>query len=104
VLDAAADQFSPSPAPIELLAHHGLTLKAMGRYEEAVESLTAAAEARPDAEILFQLAEARWLAGDSAGASLIVRQVLSGNPHHPAARRLELALRENQPVVTTAAR
>jgi tetratricopeptide (TPR) repeat protein len=104
VLDAAVDQFSPAPAPAELLVHHGLALKQMGRYEEAIESLTAAAEARGDAEVHFQLAEARWLSGDAAGASLVVRRVLERNPYHPGARRLELALREVQPVAATLTR
>jgi tetratricopeptide (TPR) repeat protein len=104
VLDAAVDQFSPAPAPAELLAHHGLALKAMGRYEEAIESLTAAAESRGDSDIHFHLAEARWLSGDVAGASLAVRRVLDSDPYHSAAQQLELALRENPPVAATLGR
>jgi tetratricopeptide (TPR) repeat protein len=101
VLDAAVDQFSPGPAPPAVLAHHGLALKALGRYEEAVESLTAAADGSGDLEIVYQLAETRLLAGDASGASLAVRRVLQVNPYHPAALRLETALREYQPVAVT---
>jgi tetratricopeptide (TPR) repeat protein len=104
VLDAAVDQFSPAPAPPELLAHHGLALKEMGRYEEAIESLTAAAESGADPEVLFQLAETRWLSGDIAGASLALHRVLEGNPYHAAARHLEIALREAHPVAATITR
>jgi tetratricopeptide (TPR) repeat protein len=104
VLDAAVDQCAPAPAPPELLAHHGLALKALGRFEEAVESLTAAAQHGHDPEIAFQLAEARYLAGDAAGASLAVRQLLQTNPYHEGARQLEVALREQQPVAVMAPR
>jgi Flp pilus assembly protein TadD len=98
VLDAAVDQFSPGPAPPEVLVHHGLALKSLGRFEEAVESLAAAAQGSNDPEIVFLLAEARMLAGDSAGASYAARQVLQTNPYHAGARQLETALRENPSV------
>ncbi len=104
VLDAAIDQFSPGPAPPEILAHHGLTLKALGRYEEAVASLLAATEAGAHPEIAYQLAEARFLAGDVAGASLAVRQVLERDPYHARARQLDSALREQAPVAVHWAR
>ena len=58
VLDAAVDRFSPGPAPPEVLVHHGLALKSLGRFEEAVESLATAAAADSHPEIHFQLAEA----------------------------------------------
>ncbi len=98
VLDAAIDQFSPGPAPADILAHHGLALKALGRHEEAVESLVAATKAGAHPDLMFHLAEARFLAGDAAGASLAVRQVLHRVPDHAGARRLENALRERAPV------
>jgi hypothetical protein len=50
------------------------------------------------------LAEARYLAGDAAGASLAVRQLLQTNPYHEGARQLEVALREQQPVAVMAPR
>ncbi|MBW3596483.1 MAG: tetratricopeptide repeat protein [Planctomycetes bacterium] len=105
VLDAAVDQFSPGAPPVEVLVHHGRALKELGRFDQAVESLKAAAErSGRDAEIFYELADARRQAGDLSGAKLAVRQVLEINPHHAAGRQLEIALRQPQPVAATLTR
>ncbi len=102
VLDAAVDQASPGAPPVEVLVQHGLALKALGRYEEAVESFLAAVESsgrNPD--LLVQLAETRMLAGDPSGATVAVREALELHPEHGAGRRLEAALRQGGPVAMT---
>jgi tetratricopeptide (TPR) repeat protein len=105
VLDAAVDQFSPRTPPAELLVHHGLALKELGRFDEAVESLAAAAEQNQrDPAVLYLLAETRMLAGDPSGAKLALRQVFQIDPHHVEGRRLEAALRQPQPVAATLTR
>ena len=63
-LRSVADNYSPHDEPQQLLYLEGLALTALGRYDEAVRSLTRAAQCdRPTAEILCRLAEAELLAG-----------------------------------------
>ena len=48
---------------------HGLALKSLGRYNEAVESLAASSQlGPPSADVFYHLSEAQSLAGDQQGA------------------------------------
>ena len=63
-LQALAERYSPGEEPQRVLYLEGLAQMALGRFDEAVESLSAAAtRERPTPEILCRLAEARLAAG-----------------------------------------
>jgi Tfp pilus assembly protein PilF len=67
----------------------GLALAALGRDDEAVGSLSAAARKdRPSAEILCALAEAQLHAGNVAAAQTSVQEALALDPAHAASRSL----------------
>lgn len=84
-----ADRFSPSDEPQEVLYWQGLSYLALHQYDEAVESLSAAAtREEPSADILFRLAEAQWGAGRAAQAAATAEQVLALEPKHEPARML----------------
>jgi tetratricopeptide (TPR) repeat protein len=90
-LELLAEQSLPGQEPQEVLFQKGLALRALGRFEEAAESLAAAAkQGPPDAELLVQLSEVQLLAGDPTAASLTINQALTCEPRHAAA----LALRD----------
>ena len=83
------DRCAPGEEPQEALLCQGLGYLALGRYEEAAESLSgAAARGQPTAEILFRLAQAHWGAGRPARALAAAEQALALDPHHQPARTL----------------
>lgn len=82
-LERLVDQYRPGSEPQEVLFLHGLALKDTGRYSEAVDQLIAANErGRASAEILYQLGDAQFRAGDRANAKLSVQAALNLNPVH----------------------
>jgi tetratricopeptide (TPR) repeat protein len=91
-----ADRYSVGEEPQEVLHCQGQCYLALGKYGEAVESLTAAAgRDRPGAELLFALAQAQWAAGHSTAAMAATEQALAVDPNHQASRqfleRIQLA-------------
>ena len=81
----------------------GLAYLALGRYDDGVESFTAAANRdRPNAEILYRLAESQWLAGRSGEAVAAARQALAMEPQHQLSldllRRIQLAQQPQAPL------
>lgn len=88
-LQAIADNYSPGEEPQQVMYLEGLALVALGRHDDAVQSLTQAAHGeRSTAEILCRLAEAELLAGRFVPAQTHVQQALVMDPHHEASRAL----------------
>jgi tetratricopeptide (TPR) repeat protein len=88
-LTALADEYPPGEEPPKVLYLEGLALKRLGRYREAVDTLAASRDrGTPSAELLFQLGEAQYLAGDPGNARLALSAALDREPDHPAGTRL----------------
>jgi tetratricopeptide (TPR) repeat protein len=102
-LQSLAEGCSPGDEPQEVLWLTGRAYTALGRYEEAVESLSAAAErGEPTPELLCQLAEAQLSCGRPAEAEAAARRALAMQPQNAASRqlldRLLLARRSQEPI------
>ncbi len=101
-LHSLADTYSPGEEPQQVLRLMGLSYTALGRYEDALESLSAAAVREdPTPEIFYRLAEAELLAGHPAEAEAAARHALALHPHHQPSRqlldRLQLARQPQAP-------
>jgi tetratricopeptide (TPR) repeat protein len=96
-LQALADTYSPGEEPPETLVLMGQAYVSLGRYDEGIESLSAAAHGRPTPDTLYCLAEAELLAGHPPAAAAAARRALAIQPQHPRSRellnRIELAER-----------
>lgn len=65
VLQGLTKQYEPGHEPPRLLVLQGLALKALGRYDDALEQLRLARRgAVPTADVLFQMAELELRAGN----------------------------------------
>jgi len=88
-LQRLADSYSPGEEPQQVLLLEGMALMALGRYDDAVGSLSkAASRDRPTPEVLCQLAEAELRLGHFANAQSTLQQALALDPNHPASRNL----------------
>jgi tetratricopeptide (TPR) repeat protein len=88
-LQALTERYSPGEEPQRVLYLEGLAQMSLGRFDEAVESLSAAAtREQPTPEILCRLAEARWRAGRPSEAAVAAREALALDPSHQSSRRL----------------
>lgn len=97
-IQGLAERYSPGDEPQEVLYYQGLSYLAMQRFEEAAESLTAAAvRERPTAEILYRLAEAQRGAGRLDEALAAAEQALAIDPNHQLARTMINETRVAQP-------
>jgi len=89
VLQNLAETYSPGEEPQRLLYREGLAYKALGRYDDAIRSLSAAnSRDAPSAEILCQLGECQWAAGRHAEAAAAAREAMALDPQHPQSREL----------------
>ena len=80
---------TPAEEPQQVLYLLGLAQVALKRYDDAVENFTAAAgRDKPTPEILYQLAQAQWLAGYPTEAAATAERVLAMDPRHQAGREL----------------
>jgi tetratricopeptide (TPR) repeat protein len=94
-LQALAGSYTSGEEPVELLYWQGLACKALGRPEQAVMHLSHAEErGLQTADLLYNLAEARQLAGDPAAAQLTLQRALELEPNHPDAARVAQALQQ----------
>ena len=98
-----SDTYSPGEEPQQVLYLQGLAYGALKRWDEAVESLSAASvREQPTAEIHFRLGEAEWFSGRPAQAAAAAREALALDPDHQPSRELlgraELALRPEGPL------
>ena len=88
-LEALSDSYSPGTEPQQVLYLQGLALTALGRYEEAIRSLTLAAHRdRPTPDVLCHLAEAQLLSGRYSLAQTTVQGALTLDPNHSASQAL----------------
>ena len=96
-LQALAGSYPSGEEPAEMLYWQGLACKALGRHEQAVVHL-AQAEGRglQSADLLYSLAEARYLAGDPAAAQLTLQRAMELEPTHPEAQRLAASIQTRQ--------
>lgn len=96
-LETLAQQYSPGEAPLDVVALQGTTLKDLGRHQEAAEMLAAAvSRGTPTADLLFQLAEAQFLAGDASEARASLDLALAQDPRYAAGLQLQAELEKSQ--------
>ena len=92
--NARCRRYRPWPAsypsgeePAEMLYWQGLACEALGRHEQAVSHLAQAEErGMQSADLFYNLAQARYMAGDPAAAELTLQRVLEMEPTHPEAQ------------------
>jgi len=101
-LQTLADNYPPGQEPAEVLELTGEAQLALGRAEEAAQTLAAAlSRGKASAELWCRMAEALWLCGRGPEAFSAAQQALAIQPDHPAAKallqRLEIA-RQGQPI------
>ncbi|MGO8688295.1 MAG: tetratricopeptide repeat protein [Thermoguttaceae bacterium] len=89
-LQNLADTYNtPAEEPQQVLYLMGLAYVALRRYDDGVQSFAAAAaHERPTPEILYQLAQAQWLAGHAAEAAATAQRALAMDPQHQPSREL----------------
>ena len=90
-LHKVANTCPPGSEPRRLLYLEGLSYSALGRHDEAVDSLLAAvARGNPTPDILFRLGEAELLAGRPARAAAAAQEALFIAPgHRPSLQLLD---------------
>jgi tetratricopeptide (TPR) repeat protein len=101
-LQQLADTYAPGEESQQVLHLTGMAYMALGRYDEAVESLSAAAARETaTAELCCRLGEAQRLAGHPAEATVSAQRALALDPkHQPSLEllgRIETAQRSTQP-------
>ena len=101
-LQALADSYAPGEEPQQVLYLTGLAYTSLGRYNDAIESLSSAlVRDKPTPEILCGLGEAELLAGRTDEAAAVAQQALAIQPRHQPSRellnRVELARRPQDP-------
>jgi tetratricopeptide (TPR) repeat protein len=101
-LQAVADSYAPGEEPQDVLYLTGLAYTALARYDDAVETFTAAlSRAKPTPEILYRLGEVELLAGHPDEAAAAAEQALALQPQHQPCRellgRIDLARRGQEP-------
>lgn len=100
-LETLAEQFPPDEVPLDVVALQGTTLKQLGRHQEAAEMLASAARrGAPSAGLLFQLAEAQFLAGDASAAQASLDTALAQDPQHVAGHELSARLLSHNHALT----
>lgn len=88
-LHRLADTYSPGEEPQQVLYLTGLAQMALGRYEDAVDSLSSAiVRDRPTPELFYRLGEAELLAGRPGRATAAAQQALALAPDHGPSRNL----------------
>jgi Flp pilus assembly protein TadD len=98
-LQRLADSYSPGEEPQQVLYLEGLALMALGRNDDAVQSLSkAATRDGPTPDLLCQLAEAELRSGRFASAQATLQQALALDPGHAASQTLRERLAAVQPV------
>ena len=104
-LQTLADQTVPGNEPAELAYLEGLAFKSLGRYEDAIRSLIAANQQGPQTpELLYQLGEAKLLAGDPDAAQRAAHAALSLQSWHQPSRQLLVRIQQQRQRTATAVR
>jgi tetratricopeptide (TPR) repeat protein len=83
------DTYPPGEEPPQVLYLLGMAYSATGRYDDAVETLTAAMlRDRPTPELLARLAETQLARGRADEAASAAREALALDPNHEASRQI----------------
>jgi tetratricopeptide (TPR) repeat protein len=104
-LQSLAATYPAGQVPQEVLVQEGLALRALGRHQDAVTALAAAAQVgNPSAELLCELARTQMLAGDTTAARQTLTSALQRAPQHPlfVALASELNSSRSAVIVTSA--
>ncbi len=88
VLQSLAESYSPGEVPPEVLGLTAQAYSALGRHEDAAESLFVIAQESPNEENLHHLAEAQWRAGRAGEAAATARRALALGPQYQPAHEL----------------
>lgn len=104
-LQSLADRYSPGEEPQPVLYLQGLAMTALGRYDDAVRSLSRAANRdHSTPEILYRLAEAQVLTGRFGEAQGTLQEVLALAPDHGPSRALAARMASAPPPGVTITR
>jgi tetratricopeptide (TPR) repeat protein len=102
-LETLAEQYPPGEVPAHVYAAEGRCLKQLERYQDAVEMFAQAVrQGTPAPELLVELADAQFQAGDTFAASASLDSALAMAPDHPAGLQLKAALDARQSGALTA--
>jgi tetratricopeptide (TPR) repeat protein len=83
------DTYPPGEEPPQVMHLLGLAYSATGRYDDAVETLTAAMlRDRPTPELLARLAEIQLARGHGEEAASAAREALSLDPNHAPSQQI----------------
>jgi tetratricopeptide (TPR) repeat protein len=101
-LQSVSDDYAAGEQPQRIMYLEGLALAALGRHDDAAALLAQAARRdRPNAEILYRLAEAEWHCGRAANAQTNLQEALALDPNHGASRALwsQISARPNRSTI-----
>jgi tetratricopeptide (TPR) repeat protein len=102
-LQSLAASFPAGEVPQEVRLQEGLALRALGRNQDAINTLALAARSGPPSvELLCELARTQMLAGDTASARQSLQVAISREPRHPLCQTLLRELDAGRPRVITA--
>ncbi len=88
-LQILIDTYPPGDEPQQVLHLQGLALSTLGRYDDAIESLTLATQrGAPTTELRYRLAEAHLAAGHLEAAQAETEQALLLDPNHAPSRAI----------------
>jgi tetratricopeptide (TPR) repeat protein len=89
MLQGLADSYTPGEEPQQVLFLEGLAYRALGRYDEAIDTLSVACHRGPgSAELYYQLARSQFMAGNLTPAADAARQAVALEPHHQPSQDL----------------
>ena len=102
-LETLAEQFPPGEIPANVYAAQGKCLKQLGRHQDAVEMLAQAViQGTPSADLLVELADAQFQAGDAIAANSTLDSALVQDPGHSYGLQLKSSLETRQNSALTA--
>jgi len=102
-LQSLAATYPQGQVPQEVLVQEGLALRALGRHQDAVTALAAAAQiGNPPPELLCDLARTQIMAGDKPAAVQTLALASSRSPQHPACLALANEMNASRAAVITA--
>ena len=102
-LETLAEQFPPGEIPANVYAAQGKCLQQLGRHQDAVEMLAQAVnQGNPSPDLLVNLAEAQYQAGDAITANASLDSALALAPNHATGLQLKGTLDARQNGALTA--
>ena len=100
-LHCLLDTYHAGEEPQQVLWLEGLAYGALGRHQEAVESLYAASQrGQPRPDLLFQLAQAEQSAGQRSAATATLRQALALDDSHEPSRVMLTQLEQGENIAS----